>query len=143
MSTNFVPHPGLPGEGRCRICDMGYSKLRGNEVAEHRRYHKLYLKACDGVGAPVPERTREAWRRNGLALQNDTATPFKERLAAAERWLVAEHHEHLVDVLRYGVRRLDLCEFFTKNVEGRGRLSNFAPDVAAELRLRYSDNFIG
>jgi len=50
---------------------------------------------------------------------------------------------HLVDVLRYGGRRLDVCEFFTKHVEGWERLSNFQPDVAAELRFRYSDNFIG
>lgn len=142
MRANFVPHSYLPGEGRCRICDMPYSKCHPDEVADHRGYHRRYLAACDGVGAPVPERTRHEMRQ-GLAIQGDMTVPFKDRLASAEGWLVAEHHEHLVDVLRYGSPRLDLCEFFTKYVEGRGQLSNFAPDVAAELRLRYSDNFIG
>lgn len=143
MKGNFVSDPFLRGEGRCRVCDFAYSKLRADEVAEHRRYHKRYLEACDGVGAPIPERMRQEWRTDGFAIQGDTSVPLKDRVAGAETWLIAMYHEHLVDYLRYGGRRLDLCEFFTKHVEDKGRLSSFAPDVAAELRFRYSDNFIG
>lgn len=143
MRANFIPHPTMRGEGRCRICDLPYSRFSPDEVAEHRRYHKRYLEACDRGGAPIPERTREAWRRDGLDIQADTTVPFKGRLAGAEKWIVAWHHDHLADHLLHGGRRLDLREFFTRYVEGRGALTNFAPDVAAELRLRYSDRFIG
>lgn len=137
-----MQHPDLEGYGRCRICDMPYRTFRADDVAEHRRYHGRHIAACKGAGAPAPERTRDDWRTNGLAIQDDMSVPFEERLAGAERWLVADYHEHLVSFLRFGGRRLDLREYFTRRVEGRSRLSNFAPDVAMELRLRYSDNFI-
>ena len=142
MRSNFIPHPTMRGEGRCRTCDFPFSKLIDAEVAQHAAVHKRYLALANSVGAPVPEATREEWRRTGLALQFLPDVPFKERLAGAERWLLAEHHEHLCRALLYGVKRLDLREYFTKCVEP-SRLGNFQPDVAAELRVRYSEGFIG
>lgn len=143
MNSNFIPHPMMPELGRCRVCDMPFSKQIPKEVAGHLRFHKRYLEACDGAAAPVNEAERQRMRAEGLAPQFDEWVPFKDRLAAAERWLVAEHHEHLFHALLYEVKRLDLREYFTANVERRGRLGLFQADVATELRLRYSDNFIG
>jgi hypothetical protein len=142
MRSNFVPHPSFAGEGRCRVCDLPYSQFIDKEVAQHRRYHARFLIACDTVGAPVPEATRDSWRQTGMAIQNDPRLPLKDRVAAAEAWLLAEHHEHLFAALLYVVKRLDVREYFTKRVEMRGFLANFEPDVAAELRLRYSDGFV-
>ncbi|MBI5543799.1 MAG: hypothetical protein HY901_07935 [Deltaproteobacteria bacterium] len=141
MKSNFVPHPNLAGDGRCRICDFAYSTLVPAEVAQHRRYHARYLAACGSVGAPMPTAERESRRQAGLAVQFNERIPLRERIAAAERWLEAEHHDHLAEVLLYGVQRLDLREYFTKHVEP-SRLSSFENDVAAELRLRYSDSFV-
>lgn len=139
MRSNFVPHALQAGEGRCRICDLAYSQLIPKEVAVHRRFHRDYLSACDGVGAPVPEKVREKWREAGLAIQFAERVPFQERLDGAEKWLEAVYHSYLFGVLFHQLdRRMDLCEYFTKRVEGRDQLKKFQPDVAKEMRRRYS-----
>lgn len=144
MKPNFVPHPYLAGEGRCRVCNLPYSKMIAKEVAVHRRFHGDYLRACAVGGAPMPETVRDAQARAGLAPQFAEGVSFKERLAGAEKWLEAVFHGYLFGALYHQVEHLmDLREYFTKRVEGRGRLGLFQPDVAAALRFRYSDNFIG
>ena len=141
MTTHFIPHPFLAGDGRCRICDLPYSKNIEKEVRQHRGFHKRYLAACDAGFAPVPEAERQQRRASGLAVQFNDSVPFQDRLAKAEDWLAAAHQEHLFAVLLQGVRRVGLREYFTRHVEP-DRLSSFRPDVATELRFRYSNNFI-
>lgn len=140
MKRNFVPHPSMPGEGRCRVCDLPYSKDIAAEVRRHRLFHRAYLLACDGVGAPAPEAVRDRWREEGLALQFLEGATFEERLAGAERWLVAQHHEHLFRALLYGVNRLALSEFISRHAEERGWLASFGCDVATALLSRYTDS---
>jgi hypothetical protein len=141
MRSHFIPHPFLAGDGRCRICDLAYSQLIPAEVEHHRKFHERYLAACDAGVAPVPEAERQQRRASGLAVQFNNSVPFQDRLAAAESWLVASHHEHLFAVLLHNIRRMDLREYFTKHVKPK-RLTSFQPDVATELRFRYSDAFI-
>jgi hypothetical protein len=63
---------------------------------------------------------------------------LEERVEGGEKWLLAKHHEHLVRVLLYGAKRLDLRAFFTK-METEGLAGRFAPDVAQVLSEKYSD----
>jgi hypothetical protein len=137
--STFIEMPGMPGEGRCRICDLPYSRNLPREVANHREFHAKYLKACDGVGAPVPQRDRKRMIAEGLELQRTGGT-LDERVRGAELWLVGMHNDHLFGALLYGKRQLDLREFFTR-MEKDGLKGRFDDDVAAVLAFRYSDRF--
>jgi hypothetical protein len=137
--SNFIELDHRTGDGRCRICDLPYSKILANEVRDHREFHRRYLQACDSVGAPVNEAERKRLFAEGLWLQEHGLT-LAERVKGAEMWLIAKYHEYLFGVLLYDVKhRLDLREFFTKRIEDRGLLlGNFAHDGAYEMRFRYS-----
>jgi len=139
--SNFIELDHRTGDGRCRVCDLPYSKMLEKEVREHREFHRRYLDACDGVGAPVNEAERKRLFAEGLRLQERGST-LPERVKGAEMWLTAKHHEHLFGVLLYDVKhRLDLRAFFTNRIEDRDLLrGNFADDVAYEMRFRYSQS---
>ena len=139
--SNFIEMITMPGEGRCRVCDYAYSINLPKEVKAHNEYHRRYLDACDGVGAPVNEAKRADMLEEGLRLQREGET-LAERVKGAEMWLVSKYHEHLVGVLlQYVGRRLDLREFFTR-MEDNGLKGRFDDDVAYEMRRRYSDHLM-
>lgn len=127
------------GEERCPVCDFAFSRALLREVREHRAYHRRYLVACDGSGAPAHRVVREQMMQEGAEPLAHGAT-LAERVRGAEQQLEALFHEHLAKVLLGRVpRRLDFREFVTfMNKSGRldGR---YEQDVANELRQRYSD----
>jgi|GEM_PF-2048386 len=137
MRRNFIEI--LDGAGRCRICDFSYSREHPEEVREHRVHHRHYLKACDGVGAPVnrSERARMMEEGSGLLAHGGT---LAERVRGAERQLESLFHVHLAEVLLGHVsQRLDFCAFVTR-MDVSGRLDGrYEKDVADELRHLYSD----
>jgi hypothetical protein len=138
MRSNFVPHTYLAGEGRCRVCDLPYSKFIDKEVADHRRYHRLYLKACDTIGAPTPEHERARRRIAGLEVLR-TATTLKEKVRGAEMWFDAQYNDHVFGALYFEGSRLTRGEYFMR-LDARGSIKgSMDDDVAAVLREKYSD----
>jgi hypothetical protein len=58
--SNFIRMNARTGDGRCRVCDLPYSRMLAKEVREHREFHRRYRDACDGGGAPVNEAERQS-----------------------------------------------------------------------------------
>ncbi|WP_426751128.1 hypothetical protein [Myxococcus sp. Y35] len=138
---NFIETIPATGDGYCRVCDHPYSKRLPDEEKAHRVYHRRYLRAVDGVGAPVPRHVRQEMTHEGLQKMRHGET-LEERVEGAELWLRARHHDHLEQVLRDGRERLDVMAFFTR-MEEDGLEGRFADDVAQEMRRRYSVNWTG
>src|SRR6266542_2640847 len=110
--SHFILMDARTGDGRCRVCDLPYSRDLPREVRDHREFHRHYRSACDGVGAPVNEAERKRLIAEDRRLQEHGAT-LAERVEGAEMWLVGKYHEYLFGVLLYDVKqRLDLREFF-------------------------------
>ena len=137
MARNFIET--MDGAGYCRICDFSYSRERLEEVREHRAYHRRYLAACDGVGAPVHRSERARMMEDGTWLLAHGET-LAERVRGAERQLASLFHDHLAAVLLGHVsQRLDFRDFVTR-MDVSGTLDGrFEKNVADELRYRYSD----
>jgi hypothetical protein len=126
----------VDGERRCRTCDFPYSIHIPSEVRDHEQHHEAFLRARDEGWAPLSQRDTEHMRGEGLRMACDGHC-HEVKVAGAERWLDAEHHDHHARVLLYGSRRFSRRELFAW-LDQRGCLGRFGADVIAVLRERYA-----